>query len=153
MVSHNSYCYYCYCCQGKKFSIWRLSDLSSQFANISFFLFDKVFQSHWKIPVGHVLAILNANILTNKDVRTIIILHVTIYRKCCYYLQTNSATGVSCNNNKYSLSLDNPAKLMDMGVSYDFTICKAMTKSGKPCQNYTNKCVTINSNIINYVMV
>ena len=54
--------------QGKKFSVWRLSDLSSQSACISFFLFDKVFQEHWKIPVGHVIGLLNSNIQTNKEV-------------------------------------------------------------------------------------
>ena len=53
--------------------------------------------------------------------------------------QTNSSTGISFNCNKYSLSLDNPAKLMDMGVSYDFVMCKAIAKSGKPCQNYASR--------------
>ena len=35
-----------------------------------------------------------------------------------------------------SLSLDHPQKLMVMGVSQDFTICKAHTKSGKKCVNF-----------------
>ena len=48
--------------------MWRLSDLSSQSASISLFLFDKVFQAHWKMPVGHVVAILNPSIRTNEEV-------------------------------------------------------------------------------------
>lgn len=35
-----------------------------------------------------------------------------------------------------ALSLDHPKKLMLMGVSQDFTLCKATTKSGHKCTNF-----------------
>lgn len=35
-----------------------------------------------------------------------------------------------------ALSLDRPQKLMQMGVSQDFMVCKAHTKSGKKCVNF-----------------
>ena len=38
-----------------------------------------------------------------------------------------------------ALSLDNPLKLMLMGVSQDFTVCRAVTKSGKKCTNFASK--------------
>lgn len=37
-----------------------------------------------------------------------------------------------------ALSLDNPLKLMMVGVSQDFTVCRAVTKSGKKCNNFAS---------------
>ena len=54
--------------KGKKFVIWRLSDLSSQMAVVSLFLFGQAYQEHWKIPQGHVIALLNANIMPGREV-------------------------------------------------------------------------------------
>ena len=54
--------------KGKKFVVWRLSDLSSQTAVVSLFLFGQVYQEHWKIPQGHVVGLLNANIMPNREV-------------------------------------------------------------------------------------
>ena len=54
--------------KGKKFVIWRLSDLSSQTAVVSLFLFGQAYQEHWKIPQGHVVGLLNANIMPNREV-------------------------------------------------------------------------------------
>ena len=48
--------------------MWRLSDLSSQSAVVSLFLFDKVFSEHWKTPCGHIVALLNADITTDREV-------------------------------------------------------------------------------------
>ena len=54
--------------KGKKFVVWRLSDLSSQTAVVSLFLFGQAYQEHWKIPQGHVVGLLNANIMPNREV-------------------------------------------------------------------------------------
>lgn len=55
--------------KGEKFSVWRLSDLSGQSAVVSLFLFGKAFQEHWKTPQGYVIALLNANVMENREVR------------------------------------------------------------------------------------
>lgn len=55
--------------KGDKFSVWKLSDLSSQKSLVSLFLFGKAFQEHWKTPAGHVIALLNPTIMPNKEVR------------------------------------------------------------------------------------
>ncbi len=60
--------------------IWKLSDLSSQTAIISLFLFGAAFQSHWKTSVGSVVAILNPDIVPNKEVN--VILFVVVYTVC-----------------------------------------------------------------------
>ena len=42
----------------------------------------------------------------------------------------------------YTLSLDHPDKLMEVGQSCDFTQCKATVKSGgRRCNNFANMCV------------
>ena len=67
----------CCCClylrdtkKGDKYAIWKLSDLSSQTAVISLFLFGKSYQEHWKTSVGTVVALLNPNVMPGKEVRT-----------------------------------------------------------------------------------
>ena len=56
--------------KGDKYTIWKLSDLSSQTAVISLFLFGKSYQEHWKTSVGTVVALLNPSIMPGKEVRT-----------------------------------------------------------------------------------
>ena len=55
--------------KGDKYAIWKLSDLSSQTAIISLFLFGKSYQEHWKTSVGTVVALLNPSIMPGKEVR------------------------------------------------------------------------------------
>eukprot|EP00731_Ephydatia_muelleri_P003820 Em0001g3820a len=100
--------------KGDKFSVWKLSDLSSQKSLVSLFLFGKAFQEHWKTPAGHVIALLNPTIMPNKESGEV-------------------------DKSNLALSLDHPQKVMQMGVSQDFTLCKANTKSGKKCTNFANK--------------
>jgi len=54
--------------KGKKYVIWKLSDLSCQDAVISLFLFGVAYQNHWKTSMGTVVAILNPDIVPNKEV-------------------------------------------------------------------------------------
>ena len=49
--------------QGKRYAIWKLSDLKDVTKTVSLFLFGDVFQTHWKLAVGSVLGILNANFM------------------------------------------------------------------------------------------
>ena len=56
--------------KGKKYSIWKLSDLKDCTKQVSFFLFGEVFTTHWKMAVGSVIGILNPNFMkenNNKD--------------------------------------------------------------------------------------
>ncbi|XP_064400268.1 protein MCM10 homolog [Halichondria panicea] len=98
--------------KGDKYSVWKLSDLSGQSAVVTVFLFGQAYQEHWKTPLGYVVALLNPNIMPGKE-------------------DAVDLGGVA-------LSLDHPKKLMLMGVSQDFTICKATTKNGRKCTNFAN---------------
>lgn len=71
-VTHTISSFYRDTIKGKKYSIWKLSDLSSQTAVLSLFLFGSAFQDHWKTSVGTVIAILNPNIMPDKEVREMI---------------------------------------------------------------------------------
>ena len=57
--------------KGNKYTVWKLSDLSSQSAVVSLFLFGKAFQEHWKMVQGSVVALLNPTIMPDKEVVTI----------------------------------------------------------------------------------
>ena len=52
--------------KGKKYSIWKLSDLSGQSTVVSLFLFGTAFQSHWKTTLGTIIAILNPGVMSDK---------------------------------------------------------------------------------------
>lgn len=51
---------------------------------------------------------------------------------------TGGGSGSGARYGSVALSLDNPLKLMVMGVSKDFTVCRAVTKSGKKCSNFAS---------------
>ena len=100
---------------GKKFSIFKLSDLKTE-KMVSFFLFGEVHSQHWKLPVGTVIGLLNPNFLPeNRD------------------NQSKNA------NDLCSLTIDNYAKLMVIGVSLDFGFCKGIKRGGQQCTNVINK--------------
>ena len=54
--------------KGNKYAVWKLSDLSSQSAVVSLFLFGKAYQEHWKMVQGSVVALLNPTIMPNREV-------------------------------------------------------------------------------------
>ena len=58
--------------KGKKYTIWKLSDLSSQSAVVTLFLFGAAFQSHWKTSLGSVVAILNPQNMSDAQVRYVL---------------------------------------------------------------------------------
>ncbi|XP_031562040.1 protein MCM10 homolog [Actinia tenebrosa] len=99
---------------GKTYGIWKLSDLGATTANdtVALFLFGEVYKKHWKTTEGSVIALLNPSILPAKEKQS----------------------------QELALTLDNPKKLMMMGISRDFGHCLALTKKdGKSCTNIVNK--------------
>ncbi|KAL9960807.1 hypothetical protein ACROYT_G034310 [Oculina patagonica] len=99
---------------GNTYGIWKLSDLGPDTANdcVVLFLFGDVYKEHWKTTEGSVVALLNASLLPAKE--------------------------------KFSqdlaLTLDNPKKLMLMGISKDLGKCKGVKKSdNRPCTNFVNR--------------
>ncbi|ESN90222.1 hypothetical protein HELRODRAFT_182719 [Helobdella robusta] len=100
--------------KGQKFSIWKLSDLADcDQAPICMFLFRDVNDDLSKIMVGTVLGFLNPSIMKNND--------------------------KSKNFNDISLTVDNAKKILPLGQSKDFGICKGLTKAGNTCTNFINK--------------
>ncbi len=53
--------------KGKKYSIWKLSDLKDCTKQVSFFLFGEVFNNHWKMAIGSVIGILNPNFMKESN--------------------------------------------------------------------------------------
>ncbi|KRT80966.1 hypothetical protein AMK59_5204, partial [Oryctes borbonicus] len=96
--------------KGNQFSIWSLSDLHANLKTTSLFLFGKAYQNLWKTVVGTVVAVLNPNVLDKKD----------------------GSKDEAC------LSVDNHQKVMILGQSKDFGICKSTKKSGEPCTAFIN---------------
>ena len=54
--------------KGNKYAVWKLSDLSSQSAVVSLFLFGKAYQEHWKMVQSSVVALLNPTVMPNREV-------------------------------------------------------------------------------------
>ena len=61
--------------KGNKYTVWKLSDLSSQSAVVTLFLFGKAYQEHWKMVQGSVIALLNPTIMPNREVYIILFSH------------------------------------------------------------------------------
>jgi len=79
---------------------------------LAFFLFGSVYKEHWKTCEGTVVALLNSSIMPHRD---------------------NDHAGY------VAITIDNPKKLMIMGTSKDFGICKGITKKGNQCSFVVNK--------------
>ncbi|XP_065673632.1 protein MCM10 homolog isoform X2 [Hydra vulgaris] len=97
---------------GKNFSVWRLSDLGVGTENktVGLFLFGEVYKEHWKTQVGTVIALLNPSIMKQEK------------------------------GQEVSISLDNPKKLMEIGIAKDLGTCKGIRKSdGKQCVMHVNR--------------
>ena len=116
--------------KGDKYSVWKLSDLSGQTAVVTVFLFGQAYQEHWKTPLGHVIALLNPNVMPSREVGGGWVTGGVVTLFIVLQGQTD--------NSGLALSLDHPKRLMVMGVSQDFTLCKATTKNGRRCTNFAN---------------
>lgn len=96
--------------KGSQFIIWTLSDLKDDIKTVSMFLFRKAYSDLWKSPEGTVVAVLNPNVLDRSQ---------------------NSSE-------QASLSVENPDRVMILGQSKDFGICKSKKKNGEPCTAFVN---------------
>lgn len=70
---------------GKKFSIWTLTDLKDDIKTVSVFLFGNAHSQLWKTQIGTVIGILNPNVLDKKDSsKDIVSIHFL-----CFILERN----------------------------------------------------------------
>nr|CAD7413848.1 unnamed protein product [Timema poppensis] len=96
--------------KGAQYAIWKLSDLKGGLKTVSVFLFQKCFKEHWKTIVGTVVGILNPKPLDSRE----------------------------GSSDEAAVSVDNAQKIMIMGTSKDFGICKAKKKNGENCCSFVN---------------
>ncbi|CAD5122841.1 DgyrCDS11245 [Dimorphilus gyrociliatus] len=99
---------------GNKYGKWFMSDLSNCQKFVSFMLFSKTLEEHWKISQGSVIALLNPKIMESSE---------------------------KFKGDGTTLTIDNPKNLLLMGSSKDFGICKSTTAKGAKCSNVVNKLV------------
>nr|CAD7395528.1 unnamed protein product [Timema cristinae] len=96
--------------KGAQYAIWKISDLKGGLKTVSVFLFQKCFKEHWKTIVGTVVGILNPKPLDSRE----------------------------GSSDEAAVSVDNAQKIMIMGTSKDFGICKAKKKNGENCCSFVN---------------
>lgn len=94
---------------GNQYVIWRLSDLKGDIKTVSLFLFKSAFKELWKTAQGMIIAVLNPSVFSRKD-----------------------------NNGESSLSIDSAQRVMILGRSKDYGICKSKKKNGEPCTAVVN---------------
>ncbi|XP_050514269.1 protein MCM10 homolog [Diabrotica virgifera virgifera] len=95
--------------KGNQFSVWTLTDLRDDIKTVAVFLFGGAHGQLWKTSVGTVVGLLNPNVLEKKEGR-----------------------------DEASLSIDNAQKVMILGQSKDFGICKSVKKNGDKCTAIVN---------------
>ncbi|XP_059057725.1 protein MCM10 homolog [Achroia grisella] len=96
--------------KGNQFIIWTLSDLKDNMKTVSIFLFRKAYNDLWKTSDGTVVAVLNPNVFDRSE---------------------NS-------HDEACLSVESPDRVMVLGQSKDFGICKSKKKNGDPCTAFVN---------------
>lgn len=94
---------------GAQYVIWRLSDLKGEIKTVSLFLFKSAYKELWKTAQGMIIAVLNPSVFSRKD-----------------------------SNGESSLSIDSAQRVMILGRSKDYGICKSKKKNGEPCTAVVN---------------
>lgn len=94
---------------GSQYVIWRLSDLKGEIKTVSLFLFKSAFKELWKTATGMIIAVLNPSVFSRKD-----------------------------SSGESSLSIDSAQRVMLLGKSKDYGICKSKKKNGEPCTAIVN---------------
>jgi len=99
--------------KGSTYSVLRLSDLRGvgDLKTVSLFLFSGACKTHNKNSVGSVLGILNPSIFDNSK----------------------------SHGDEASLSVDSADRIMVLGTSRDFAVCKSKKKNGENCTSFVNK--------------
>lgn len=95
---------------GQSFSIWKLNDLKKTDTIVTLFLFGECHNHHWKLAKGTVIGLLNSKIMPNSKKKKLDI----------------------------TLSVDVAGKLLIIGMSKDFGLCKANKKNGDICNAIVN---------------
>lgn len=95
--------------KGAQYVIWKLSDLKGEMKLVSLFLFKSAYKELWKTQIGMVIAVLNPSVFSRKD-----------------------------TNGESSLSIDSTQRVMILGRSKDYGICKSKKKNGEPCTAIVN---------------
>ncbi|XP_018333176.1 protein MCM10 homolog isoform X3 [Agrilus planipennis] len=90
--------------------VWTLSDLIGNLETAAVFLFGSAFQDLWKTTVGTVIAILNPDIMDNTK---------------------NS-------KDKATLKIVSADRVLILGQSKDYGICKHKKNNGDPCSSFVN---------------
>ncbi|ELU17712.1 hypothetical protein CAPTEDRAFT_229132 [Capitella teleta] len=99
--------------KGNSFTSWRLSSMSScEDPQLQCFLFGAAFKKHWKTPVGSVVGLLNPSPMPNKE---------------------------GSKSDELSLMVDVDQKVLQLGHSKDFALCRSKTKAGRDCSNFVNR--------------
>ncbi|XP_018009087.1 protein MCM10 homolog isoform X2 [Hyalella azteca] len=101
--------------KGTQYSVWQLTDLRDCTKTVGLFLFSGAHSGLWKTTVGSVVAILNAQIMKDR--------------------QGDSSS------NLVTLSINNAMNLMLMGTARDLGWCKGRTKANASCRQFVNKSV------------
>ncbi|XP_044729682.1 uncharacterized protein LOC123293031 [Chrysoperla carnea] len=96
--------------KGSKYSVWSVSDLKDDLKTVSVFLFKNAHNQLWKLAVGTVIAILNADVLERRN----------------------------GSKDEASLSLNNADRVMILGQSKDLGFCKSKKKNGDICNAFVN---------------
>nr|XP_014100566.2 protein MCM10 homolog [Bactrocera oleae] len=93
-----------------RFTIWRLSDLEGNIKTISVFLFQNAHNELWHTSPGTCVAILNPTLIEKNSYRQDIA----------------------------KLSIENAKKVLILGKSKDFGVCKGKKLNGQKCTNFIN---------------
>ncbi|CAG9761311.1 unnamed protein product [Ceutorhynchus assimilis] len=91
--------------KGSEYSIWTLCDLKDDMKTVGLFMFSSAHKELWKTMVGSVVGVLNPGILERRD----------------------------GSKDQATLSVDTAQKVMVLGQSKDYGICKSMKKNGEKC--------------------
>ena len=95
--------------KGNQYCIWNLTDLHGDIKTITVFLFGTAYNEFWKTSVGIVVGILNPAVMEGNE------------------------------KSEATLKVDNSYKLLLMGTSKDYGICKSKKKNGENCYGVVNK--------------
>ncbi|KAI6183105.1 Protein MCM10-like protein [Aphelenchoides bicaudatus] len=98
----------------KDYLIWHLSDLQSD-QKVKLLIFGEAAQAHWKIQVGFVVAVTNAEVANDSGIQL-----------------SNNYSRVLTFKTMKSL------QIMLLGLCPDFGICMGQRKNGERCTNYVN---------------
>lgn len=94
--------------KGNMYCVWNITDLTGEIKTVCIFLFGSAYREFWKTSVGTVVGILNPDVMENRD------------------------------KSEATLRVDNVSKILVIGTSRDYGICKSRKKNGEKCTGVVN---------------